>query len=207
MSKGANALKKLLPVLKAEALEKDFIINCDETWCRVKMEDKYKKAYIWCLVNKAASIVIFFYDEGSRGRKVLTDFINDADIAALQSDAYNVYTYLDDELNKVEHICCMAYVRARFRKALLQGKDEQARPFMEWIGKLYDLERDYSNEHLPPPYEIKVRRNGAETTEIIGSIWMELSRLLEALLPKGDLLLGGIQLFEERMDSCHGLSP
>lgn len=58
LSKGSTALKKLLPVLKAQALEKDSIINCDETWCRVKMQDKYKKAYIWCLVNKSAGIVI-----------------------------------------------------------------------------------------------------------------------------------------------------
>jgi len=112
LSKGSIALNKLLPVLKAQALEKDSIINCDETWCRVKMQDKYKKAYIWCLFNKSAGIVIFFYDEGSRSRKVLTDFIEDADIAALQSDAYNVYKYLDGELSEVEYICCMAHVRA-----------------------------------------------------------------------------------------------
>lgn len=137
LSKGSTALKKLLPVLKAQALVKDSIINCDETWCRVKMQDKYKKAYIWCLVNKSAGIVIFFYDEGSRGRKVLTDFLEEAELAALQSDAYNVYKYLDG--------------------------------------------------HLPSD-EIKRRRNGSETTEIVGSIWMELTRLLDDPLPKGDLL-------------------
>ncbi len=80
--------------MKAQTLEKDSIINCDETWCRMKMQDKYKKAYIWCMVNKAAGIVIFFYDEGSRGRKVLTNFIENADIAALQSDAYNVFIHI-----------------------------------------------------------------------------------------------------------------
>lgn len=53
LTKGSNELKKLIPVLKDMALDKDAIVNCDETWCRVKMLDKYKKAYIWCLVNKA----------------------------------------------------------------------------------------------------------------------------------------------------------
>lgn len=173
--------------LPADVHTDDSILNCDETWCRVKMHDKYKKAYIWCVVNKSAGIVIFFYDEGSRGRKVLTDFIGDADLSALQSDAYNVYKYLDGALSEVEHICCMAHVRAKFQKALLQGKDEQARLFMEWIGKLYDLERGYIKDHLPPD-EIKRLRNGLETTEIIGSIWMELTRLLDAPLPKSDLL-------------------
>lgn len=191
LSKGAESLKKLLPILKAQALEKDSIINCDETWCRVKMRDKYKKAYIWCMVNKASGIVIFFYDEGSRGRKVLTDFIEDADIAALQSDAYNVYKYLDGELSEVEHICCMAHVRAKFQKALLQGKDENASCFMKWIGQLYDLERDYNSANLPPD-EIKRRRNGPETTAILSSIWMELTRLLDDPLPKGDLLINAL---------------
>lgn len=163
LSKGASALKQLLPVLKAHAFEKDSIVNCDETWCRVKMADKYKKTYIWCMVNKASGIVIFFYDEGSRGRKVLTDFIGDAELAALQSDAYNVYKYLDDELSEIEHVCCMAHVRARFQKALLQGKSEQARLFMTWIGRLYNLERAYLNEGLSP-YEIKRCCNGSETT-------------------------------------------
>jgi len=87
----------------------------------------------------------------------------------------------------VEHIYCMAHVRARFQKALLQGKDEQARPFMGWIGKLYDFERDYINADLPSD-EIKRRRNEIETTEIVGSIWMKLTRLLDDPLPKGDLL-------------------
>lgn len=51
---------------------------------------------------------------------------------------------------EVEHICCTAHVRAEFPKALLQGNHEQARPFMEWMGKLYDLKRGYSKDHLPP---------------------------------------------------------
>ena len=128
---GAKYLKPLCGYIKQKLLKVKSILHIDETWCRVKMEDKYKKAYIWCLVIKAAGLVIFFYDEGSCGRKVLTDFIADADIVALLSDAYNVYRYLDGELSDVEHICCMAHVRARFQKALLQGKDEKALLFME----------------------------------------------------------------------------
>ncbi|MCI1647903.1 MAG: IS66 family transposase [Bacteroides sp.] len=195
LSKGAKALKKLIPVMKAQALEKNSIVNCDETWCRVKMQDKYKKAYIWCLVNKAAGIVIFFYDEGSRGRKVLTDFIGESELAALQSDAYNVYKYLDDKLTKVEHICCMAHVRAKFEKALEQGKDERAEVFVKWIGDLYKLEESYKVEHLSPD-EIKRRRNSTQTTEIISNIWQELTFQLDSPMPKGDLLTKALNYLE-----------
>lgn len=53
-------------------LEKDSIVNCDETWCRVKHEGCYKKKYIWCLVNKFSKVVIYCYENGSRGRDALS---------------------------------------------------------------------------------------------------------------------------------------
>ncbi|CDC01507.1 uncharacterized protein BN659_01677 [Bacteroides sp. CAG:443] len=37
---------------KSVALEKDSIVNCNET-CKVRKYDHYKKCYIWVLVNKA----------------------------------------------------------------------------------------------------------------------------------------------------------
>lgn len=200
LNKGADALKKLLPVLKEMALEKDSIVNCDETWCRVKMEDRYKKAYIWCLVNKAAGIVIFFYDEGSRGRKVLTDCIGESELAALQSDAYNVYSYLDDRLSRVEHICCMAHVRAKFQKAFEQGGDERVRKFIDWIGQLYKFEEDYKKEQLSPE-EIKRRINSAITTSLIGDLWQELTRLQDESIPKGDLMQKALNYFMHIWDS------
>lgn len=65
------------------------------------MESQPKKP-IHRIVLPAAGC--FLYDEGSRSRKVLTDLIKDADIAALQSDAYNVYKYLDGEISEVKPI-------------------------------------------------------------------------------------------------------
>lgn len=73
-------LDKLVQVLKDFALEKDSIVNCDETWCKVRKYDKYRKCYIWVLVNKAEQTVIFFYEDGSRGRDVLVNFLGDAEL-------------------------------------------------------------------------------------------------------------------------------
>ena len=53
--KGSDHLKKVLPVLKEKLLAKGAVVNCDETWCRVKVAGKYGKKYIWCMVNKEAS--------------------------------------------------------------------------------------------------------------------------------------------------------
>lgn len=69
--KGSEYLKKVLPTLKEMLLAKGSVVNCDETWCRVKVAGKYGKKYIWCMVNKEAKIAIYFYEmadiKGMRG--------------------------------------------------------------------------------------------------------------------------------------------
>lgn len=84
------------------ALEKDSIVNCDETWCKVRKYDHYRKCYIWVLVNKAEQIVIFFYEDGSSGRDVMTNFIGDAELKSVMSDGYNAYVFIGDELKIAE---------------------------------------------------------------------------------------------------------
>ena len=100
--KGSEYLNKVLPILKEKLLAKGAVVNCDETWCRVKVAGKYGKKYIWCMVNKEAKIAVYFYDDGSRGRKVLREFLDKTEIDALQSDGFNVYMYLDKELVDVD---------------------------------------------------------------------------------------------------------
>lgn len=101
---------------KDKALEKDSIVNCDETWCKVRRFNKYMKKYMWVLVNKAERIVIFFYDEGSRGRKVLTDFMGESEVRAIMTDGYTAYNFLDGKLG-VDHLICMAHAHVKFNKA------------------------------------------------------------------------------------------
>ena len=115
------------------------------------------------MVNKEAKIAVYFYDDGSRGRKVLRDFLGENKISALQSDGFrsslsrllptgrkNVYMYLDKELVDVDHQCCLAHARAKFKYALEQGKDGEAEYFIRNIGRLYDLEEQYRLRHLTP---------------------------------------------------------
>ena len=46
LKKGKKYLDELVCVLKSTALGKDSIVNCDETWCKVRKYDHYKKCYI-----------------------------------------------------------------------------------------------------------------------------------------------------------------
>ena len=102
LKKGKKYLDKLIVVLKTIALEKDSIVNCDETWCKVRKYDHYKKCYIWVLVNKAEKIAIFFYEDGSRGRDVLTHFLGDTELKSIMTDGYNAYVFIGDELKSTK---------------------------------------------------------------------------------------------------------
>ena len=85
----------MVKVLKNMRFEKDSVINYDGTWCGVKINDTYKKKYLWCLVNKEAKIAIYCYERGPRSRDALHRILGNAQVESLQSDGYNVYMYLD----------------------------------------------------------------------------------------------------------------
>ena len=171
------------------ALCEDAVVNVDETWVRVKDEEegRYKKKYTWCLVNKKERIVIYHYDDGSRGRKVLKRLVGDHNIKALQSDGYNVYLYIDKELVDIDHLCCMAHARAKFKYAADQG-DPDAPFFLDLIGELYALEQTYRDLQLEPDDIRDARKNG-RTAQILGDIYSRLQHLRkEGHPPRGELM-------------------
>ena len=171
LKKGKKYLDKLIVVLKSIALEKDSIVHCDETWCKVRKYDHYKKCYIWVLVNKAAKIAIFFYEDGSRGRDVLTHFLGDAELKSLMTDGYNAYVFIGDELKSAQfkdtdHQICMAHAMAKFAKAANPGGDKAALPFHDDLNLFYKLEDKYDKEGISPE-ERGRRRQSFETKEIL----------------------------------------
>ena len=175
LKKGKKYLDKLVKVLKDVALEKDSIVNCDETWCKVRKYDHYRKCYIWVLVNKAEQIVIFFYEDGSRGRDVLTNFIGDAELKSVMTDGYNAYVFIGDELSTVQkspnlkkaiHQVCMAHWKAKLDKALEQVGDIRALPFLRGVDFYYKRERQYDAEGLTPEERGK-RRQDLDSKEML----------------------------------------
>ena len=188
LEKDSIHFRGLVTYLKNTCLEKDSIVNCDETWCRVKREGCYKKKYIWCLVNRLSKVVIYCYEDASRGQDALEHILGDSQVKALQSDGYNVYMYLDDHMVDIEHLCCMVHARAKFQYALEQGGDKDAAFILELIGELYKLEREYEEGKLSPE-QIRLCRNDLKSKEII----IKLRGKLDALLsddhpPRGDLM-------------------
>lgn len=99
-----------------------------------------------------------------------------------------MYIYLDDNLTDIEHVCCMAHARAKFKYTMEQGGDLDASFFLDCIGELYVLEVEYEHGRLSPE-QIKKCRNNLKTKEII----IRLRSKLDALLsddhpPRGELM-------------------
>lgn len=84
--------------------------------------------------------------------------------------------YLDNELMDIEHFCCLAHARAKFKYAFNQ-ESLQARIFLELIAILYGMEDTYRWEKLTAD-EIYRRRNNKGMTEIIDKITTGLYDLL-----------------------------
>ncbi len=137
------------------ALEEGANVNVDETWCRYQTHFGHRKTYMWCLVNRKLGIVIFFYEDtvdkngkkhsGGRRRAVLKEFLGDKKIKSLQSDGYNVYMYLDDEMVDIEHICCLAHVHNKLQEAKKLGY-VIVDFFLSQIKKLYKREKLYASK-------------------------------------------------------------
>ncbi len=181
LQSAGRQLSCLLPSLKDRLLAEGANVNCDETWSRLRLKYRsgYRKVYVWCMVNRKARTAYYFFDhpkEGTRSREVLKQFLGDAKIKSLQSDGYVGYVFLDDCLVPVDHIYCLAHVRARFVTAYDIGGVREAKPFIDRIGELYRLESYYRKLGLPPE-EIRKRRNNEETSGIIREMRKELDRL------------------------------
>ena len=188
LEKGALLAQPLVNALMDIAIEKDSIINCDETWCKVRVNGEYRKRYTWCLVNKEKKIVIYCYRKGARSRKAFRDIIGDRLPMAIQTDGYNVYMYIDDELIDCEHLCCMAHARAKFFKAWDINREPDAKFIIDLINELYKLESHYSALGLTPA-EIRKRRNNDETSEIVIRLRSKIDAMkAEGHPPRSELL-------------------
>ena len=115
-------------------------------------------------MNKSQKVAIFFYEDGSRGRDVLTDFLGDAELKSVMSDGYNAYVFIGDEMKSAKfkdtvHQVCMAHARNKFVKAANQGGEADAARFVEDMNELFAKERQYDKAGLSPGERLKERQS------------------------------------------------
>ena len=163
--------------------------------------DHYKKCYIWVLVNKAQKTAIFFYENGSRGRDVLTDFLGGAELKSIMSDGYNAYVFIGNELKSVRfkdtiHQVCMSHANNKFVKAGNQGGEPVAIRFSNFLKRFFSKKHVYDEAGLTPEERLQERQS-LETKELL----IELCSLLDSELSKDSEFRS--QYYREALNYLH----
>ena len=88
----------------------------------------------------------FFYEDGSRGREVLTDFLGDAELKSIMFDGYKAYVFIGDELKSARfkdtiHQVCMSHAKNKFVKAYNQCGEPAAERFSNILKEFFMRER------------------------------------------------------------------
>lgn len=106
LSKAYVLLQVLERVIRGAALEDDYI-NMDESFFtalevgpRAVDHTQSSKVYIWCAQARHKNLVCFFYDQGSRAAKVLTDYVPHTYKGAIQSDGLSNYKILQGRIGE-----------------------------------------------------------------------------------------------------------
>ena len=178
---GTRATPEFLQAIAYEVYVKNVTFGLLHQWLT---DMGMKKCYIWVLVNKAQKTAIFFYENGSRGREVLTDFLGDAELKSIMSDGYNAYVFIGNELKSARfkdtvHQVCMSHAKNKFVKASNQGGEPTAERFSEILKEFFMRERKYDDAGLTPKERFREGQS-LETKELL----IELRSLLDSELSK-----------------------
>lgn len=173
IKKAAWMMDRLNQVLKKVILQDDYL-KMDESYYTILTQEKnqdgkgVKKGYIWAVLSNTNKLVQYFYENGSRSRNVLTNYIGKEYQGVIQSDGLANYKILEtDAYPNVIRLGCFQHCK---RKFLDIAKDQDAKEVVDIINKLYqnehqipqDLSPDqilqYRQEYAPPILtELKVK--------------------------------------------------
>lgn len=169
IKKAAILFDSFEEALKSAVLEDDYI-NMDESYHLVLAEGersttgkKSCKAYFWAALARHSSLVHFFYDKGSRGRKVFTDYLNTDYRGAIQSDGLENYKIL--ETTAYPHAIRLSCFQHCKRKFLDIEGNKDAEHIVDIINMLYQKEHkadpgwspqqklEYRQRYAPPIFQ------------------------------------------------------
>lgn len=148
--------------------------------------------YHWGIYSSAFSLAYFIYDQGSRSRKVILNFLSDF-LGTIQTDGATMYKIFEKhpELG-ITRLSCLVHIRRYFRKALKFEDDTGiARRFLDNIQVIYKLEKSYKKDRLSPE-KIKEHREN-EILPLLGDILQELTHYATSAANEcGSLLMKAI---------------
>lgn len=172
----AGLLRPAYAALQDDILCDDAVIFCDETWGRLHLMDATRKVYYWIVGNKKKKGVVYVYDDGSRGRKVIVSILEGRDVKAVHTDGYNAYYFLSDI--GIVHICCGAHVWRKIKEWYDRTGDPEARVLLLELAELFMMDARL-RELGAPPEEVLRQRNSPKTLDTISRFTARIDLLLE----------------------------
>lgn len=152
IKKSAWMMDRLDKALKKAILEDDYL-SMDESYYTVLTKEKnhqgkgVRKGYIWAALGNSKKLVHYFYDNGSRSREVLTNYIGTQYMGAIQSDGLINYKILEtDAYPNVIRLACFQHCKRTFLD--IEG-DEDAKQIVEIINSLYREEHKTGKDWKP----------------------------------------------------------
>ncbi|QDH80440.1 IS66 family transposase [Echinicola soli] len=173
-------------------------LQADET--TIKVMDGAKKGachlgYYWTYHNPLEKTVLFDYQptRGSIGAENLLKGFK----GYLQTDGYATYKKLGKQ-EGVTHLACWAHARREFFDAMTNDK-KRAEKALEFIGKLYAVEREAKENNLVPDAVKKLRLD--ESLQVINSMseWIKEQLQDQRVLP-GSAIGKALRYSAERWD-------
>jgi transposase len=177
MIRCGEAIQPLINLLRDELLQGP-IIGCDETRFQVLKEQgqrPQRQSYLWVQLGGGESnkpVILFDYDP-SRGGEVPKRLLAGFE-GYLQTDGYVGYDALCDENDGIRRVGCWAHARRKFDEAFKilekrKGKKGQSRSKklkeshafrgLNWIRKLYDVERLAKEMSAEERYQLRQKRS------------------------------------------------
>lgn len=158
----AERFRPAYNILRDRTLKDNAVLFMDETWARLHLPAGDRKVYEWIVANKVEKCVFYFYDDGSRGRKVIEHLLEGRNIKAIHTDGYNAYFFLEGL--GIIHIACTAHIWRYIMDWYNATQDPEAKQLLMEIASLYAMEAEIRGKSSE---EILRRRQSDEVTQIL----------------------------------------
>ena len=164
------------------------VIQMDETHVQVLKEDDRtaeSKSQMWVMkAGKSADkkLTVFHYSP-TRNADVPVDLLNGFK-GFLQTDGYQGYSKAVKEYGLI-HASCLAHIRRKFFDAhKANSKSKTANTGLQYISKIYEIERKLRNKKYPPDKFLEERKKIMQPTLNEFKKWLD--EIHEKILPKSD---------------------
>lgn len=144
IEKSAELLDRLIPTIK-DAILADSYIHFDETYHTILGGEKgSRKGYFWTALSHKNNLIQFIYDNGSRSKKVFTNYLPEYYKGAVQTDGYSSYKTLEGwDYPKALRLGCVQHCKRKFIEIQEQPK---AKEIIDLYNKLYLIRKKKPKE-------------------------------------------------------------